>query len=229
MLELSLGFAELGNELSGAADNEAALHRIVELAVKFVQGCRCASIITMRGKQPHELASSDEIAAQLGRLQSELAEGPGLDAARLHTNYIVNDLSEHGRWPKFAELTVRATPIRSVLAFTLFSDQSAALTMYGEGPAGFSDEAVSIATIFAAQTSSFVALLAAEEHSANLETALQSSREIGIALGIVMAHRKITQEAAFDLLRAASQNLHRKLRDVAGEVMQTGALPGPPA
>jgi len=43
-----------------------------------------------------------------------------------------------------------------------------------------------------------------------------------------MAHRKITHEHAFDLLRSASQNLHRKLRDVAAEVMETGTLPDLP-
>ena len=102
------------------------------------------------------------------------------------------------------------------------------LTLYGDEPAGFAEAAVHNATIFAAQAGTLVALVAAEDHSANLETALQSSREIGMALGILMAHRKITHEHAFDLLRSASQNLHRKLRDVAAEVMETGTLPDLP-
>ena len=225
MLELSLGFAELGNEIHRAPDSEAALHRIVELAVKFVDDCNCASMSALRGQQLQQLATSDEVAAQLDLLQSELDEGPGLDAARLDANYVVTDLAADQRWARFGRLASRATPIRSVLAFTLVAGQSSVLTMYGKGPAAFSDDAIGIATIFASQASSLVALLAAEDHSANLETALQSSREIGIALGILMAHRKITHEAAFGMLRTASQNLHRKLRDVASEVMETGTLP----
>lgn len=228
MLELSAGFAELGSEIRGAGTSEAALHRIVELAVKYVDGCRCASISSMRGKQPQQLASSDEVAGQLDQLQSELAEGPGLDAARMDVNYVVNDLIHEDRWPRFAGLAVRATPIRSVLAFKLVDGPPSVLTMYGEGTDAFTDQAIDIATIFASHASSLLALMAAEDHSANLETALQSSREIGIALGILMAHRKVTHESAFDMLRAASQNLHRKLRDVASEVMQTGTLPDLP-
>lgn len=225
MLELSLGFAELGNEVSGAGNSEAALHRIVDLAVKYIEGCRCASIVTMRGAHAHSLASSDEIAGQLFQLQSDLDEGPGLDAARLELNYIVRDLAHEQRWPKFAKLAGRATEVRSALAFSLISGQKSSLIVYGERPDGFADETIDIATIFASHASSLVALSAAEGHSANLETALRSSREIGIALGILMAHRKVTQEDAFAMLRTASQTLHRKLRDVAGEVLQTGTLP----
>jgi hypothetical protein len=37
----------------------------------------------------------------------------------------------------------------------------------------------------------------------------------------------VTQDDAFSLLRTASQTLHRKLRDVASEVVATGTLPDP--
>jgi hypothetical protein len=52
---------------------------------------------------------------------------------------------------------------------------------------------------------------------------------IGVALGVLMSARKVTQEQAFTLLRVASQNLHRKLRTVAAEVVETGTLPDLPA
>ena len=229
MLELSQGFADLGHELHGDGDNAAALHRVVELAVKYIEGCRCASIVSLRGKQQHTLASSDEVATQLDRLQFELDEGPSLDAARLDTNYVLNDLLHESRWPKFAKLATRATPVRKVLSFKLVAGRAAVLTMYGEETAVFSEEAIDTATIFASHASSLVALLEAEDHSTNLETALQSSREIGIALGVLMAHRKVTHDEAFAMLRAASQNLHRKLREVANEVVETGTLPDMPA
>ena len=59
----------------------------------------------------------------------------------------------------------------------------------------------------------------------NLERALESSREIGCAMGILMARELCTQDQAFDRLRTASQHTHRKLRDIAAEVKDTGALP----
>ncbi len=42
-------------------------------------------------------------------------------------------------------------------------------------------------------------------------------------------HRKITQDDAFALLRKASQHLHRKLRDIAAEVVETGTMPELPS
>jgi hypothetical protein len=65
----------------------------------------------------------------------------------------------------------------------------------------------------------------AEEATANLQVALASNRRIGTAIGILMAHRRITDDAAFELLRAASQRGHRKLRDIAEDVVLTGTVP----
>jgi AmiR/NasT family two-component response regulator len=39
-----------------------------------------------------------------------------------------------------------------------------------------------------------------------------------------MAMNKITKDQAFDALRVASQHSHRKLRDVAQDVIDTGTL-----
>jgi ANTAR domain-containing protein len=58
----------------------------------------------------------------------------------------------------------------------------------------------------------------------NLDVALQSSRNIGAAIGILMSLHKISQTQAFDLLCVASQRSNRKLRDLALEVVDTGWL-----
>jgi hypothetical protein len=64
----------------------------------------------------------------------------------------------------------------------------------------------------------------AEDKAANLEIALASNREIGMAMGILMSSRRVSEQVAFDLLRLASSHSHRKLRDLAAEVVQTGQL-----
>ena len=69
------------------------------------------------------------------------------------------------------------------------------------------------------------AALEAQDQIANLEIALVSSRRIGAAMGVLMAGHRITDDQAFALLRTASQHNHRKLRDIADEVVLTGALP----
>ena len=64
-----------------------------------------------------------------------------------------------------------------------------------------------------------------EHRIANLEVALQSNRRIGIAIGILMVRHCQTETDAFEALRVVSQRRNRKLRDIADEVIYTGALP----
>jgi ANTAR domain len=65
------------------------------------------------------------------------------------------------------------------------------------------------------------------DENEQLKDALQSNRQIGAATGVLMAQHRLTQQQAFELLKGASQNYHRKLRDVANEVLFTGTLPSP--
>jgi AmiR/NasT family two-component response regulator len=59
----------------------------------------------------------------------------------------------------------------------------------------------------------------------NLEVALRSARRIGIAIGILMALRKCTEDKSFELLQRTSQQTNRKLRDIAESVILSGTLP----
>lgn len=59
----------------------------------------------------------------------------------------------------------------------------------------------------------------------NLQAALLTARRIGAAVGILMFSCKITEAEAFTLLRHVSAHTHRKLRDIADEVVNTGRLP----
>ncbi len=55
-----------------------------------------------------------------------------------------------------------------------------------------------------------------------LQTALCTSRMIGQAIGIIMTRRFVTQDEAFTLLRRASNNTNRKLREIAEDIVATG-------
>ena len=70
------------------------------------------------------------------------------------------------------------------------------------------------------------ALAAARTKIENLELALQTSRTIGMAVGILMERLRVTQDEAFDVLRSLSQHQHRKLRDIASELTFCGAVEG---
>jgi AmiR/NasT family two-component response regulator len=67
-------------------------------------------------------------------------------------------------------------------------------------------------------------LLAADEQMTHLRIALESNRRIGMAIGVLMALRKVDEQAAFELLKRSSSRRNVKLRLVAEEVIRTGTL-----
>lgn len=223
--QLAEEFALLGAELHGDGNNDEALTRMVKLAVKYIDGCSWASVLVTDGGRGKTLAASDDVAREADRLQFSLGEGPCLSAAEDHHAYAMFDVSGNDRWPRYAEALAAQSPVRSVLAFELAAKESAALNLFGATAGGFSDSSLSTGAIFAAHVSSTVALYEAEEQAQNLNTALGASREIGMAVGVLMSSHKVTKDAAFDMLRGASQRLNRKLRELAADIVETGAVP----
>lgn len=228
MVVLATEFADLAAAIQGDSGNAAALQRLVELAVKHIPGCVSASLTAIRHGKGVSLASSDAVAEAVDALQHELRQGPCMEAAADEANCLLFDVEHESRWPLFVARATRETPVRCVLAIRLTGPEQAALNLYALEPAAFDDDAIAAATLFAAQASGLVALSQAENQRQNLTIALQSSRQIGTAMGILMTHRKVTEEQAFTMLRTASQHLHRKLRDVAAVVAETGTLPEVP-
>jgi hypothetical protein len=68
------------------------------------------------------------------------------------------------------------------------------------------------------------ALIQERARAADLELALATGRRIGIAVGILMATAKLTEAQAFGLMRDTSMATQRKVRDIAEEIIQTGAV-----
>jgi len=116
-----------------------------------------------------------------------------------------------------------------VLAYRLFTeaDTLGALNLYSRERAAFDDEAEAIGTVLAAHAALAFARAREREQISGLEQAVASNRSIGMAIGILMAIRRIGQDEAFDLLRTVSQRTNRKLREIADEVVHTGQLPDP--
>jgi AmiR/NasT family two-component response regulator len=82
-----------------------------------------------------------------------------------------------------------------------------------------------LAAAFAVQAAIAVDRAACQLAVTNLHIAIDTNRNIGAAVGILMAQQGISYEAAFHLLRSRSQNDNRKLRDVAAEILTSHDQP----
>ena len=221
-------FGQLAMSLADGVDEPLTQQRLVEFAVRGVPGAEHASLTVVAGSRPpRTTAHSDPGPYEWDQLQYEHGEGPCLEVIATNGVALANDLSSDSRWPRFARALVDQTPARSMLSFRLFlSEQNrAALNMYATRAGAFTDQSVATGAMFAAYTSMALLAAARNDQANHLTRALETNREIGVAMGIMMAGGKLTGQQAFDQLRMASQNLNRKLRDIAADVARTGQLP----
>ena len=177
--------------------------------------------------RPTTLAATTELARQVDELEYDSGEGPCLDAIDDDDITAVADLERDPRWPKFSARAIEETPIRSMFGVRVFlgGDDRGALNFYAPQPGAFTELDLGIGAMLSTMASLALQNAVAQRKTVNLEIALESSRQIGTAIGILMSSRLITADRAFDELRKVSQHTHRKVRDVAAEVMETGALP----
>ena len=224
-------FADIARQLEAETSPERTQNRVTQAAVATVSGCDHAAISIVRRRGGVEtVAPTDDVPTVVDAIQYETGEGPCLTAIYEHATHLIDDLADDPRWPAFGRRAVEETGVRCMLSFRLFlrGDTIGALNLYSRRPAAFDEHGSAVGTVLAAHAA--VAMSAAREHerAEQLEAALRSSREIGMAMGVLMSRGRMTQDEAFDLLRRASQHLHRKLRDIAADVIDTGELPGRP-
>ncbi len=225
---LSAQFADLARELAAPDGGVTDPERLVKVAVAAIPHASHGALTLLRPqRRPRTVAATDDVPLSVDSLQYDSDEGPCLDAATSAALVLVDDLSTESRWPRFSARCVAETPVRSIIGVHLpvGSNDQAALNLYATTPGAFDDEDVAVASMLAPFAGLAVEATVHADDVAHLQAALTSSRQIGTATGILMAHHKMTAEQAFAALRKASSHLNRKLRDVAEQVELTGELP----
>jgi GAF domain-containing protein len=220
-------FADLARDLAGQPDADAFSARIVE-QVAAVVGCPLTAMIRINSDGTLRFAARTPSCA-LDRLEQIVAEtGEGIAPALLAgaERVLVADLDDDRRWPVWRRRVLAETPIRSGLGFALCLDGTllGAITMYTAQPRFFSQQCVDLAAVFADHASVAFARVSERLAAEHLRTALKTNREIAMAIGILMNAHRLTKDQAFDLLRGASQHRHRKVQELAAEVVLTGQL-----
>ncbi|MFL6167471.1 MAG: ANTAR domain-containing protein [Ornithinibacter sp.] len=226
-----LTVAEAMRSMSELVDDERGhpLERLVAVAVHQVPGARWASVSQLRGERFTTVASTGEEAARADALQYEIGSGPCVDAVLEDSVYVTGDVSAETRWAEWGRRAHAEAGVTSVLSQRLHHHDSdagvlAGLNIYSEAPDAFDPAAVGMGLILATHGALVFSEMLATHRAVNLGKALQSNREIGVAMGILMHQHRLSRQEAFDVLRVASQNSNRKLSDVASEVADTGTL-----
>lgn len=224
--EIAIGLADMARRLLAEPGVDATLSAIVAHAVQLVDGCDAAGIMSVRRGSVQTLAVTDNVARASDRLQGELGEGPCFDATRNREQiYRIHDLStSEERWPRFVP-QARQLGVGSMMGFLLYTnghDNLGALDLFSARPGVFTERSERVGWVLASHAS---VALANSRHAENMDKALDSSRAIGEAIGIVMSRYRETEEQALDRLVHVSQTTNIKLRDLAQEIIRIGEIP----
>ncbi len=208
---------------------EESLTLVTRSGVRLIAGAEAAGVTIGRSGKLTTVAATSELCARVDAIQYELRMGPCVDAAVEQKIYRSGDLRTDARWPRFGQRAAAETGVLSMLSFRMLLDgvnEVGGINFYATKPDAFADASTSVMTGLILSTHAAVMITANREstRAANLEQALENSRNIGTALGILMASQKITQQQAFDLLRVVSQQTHRKVHQLALDVIDTGTL-----
>ncbi|MEZ0494081.1 ANTAR domain-containing protein [Kineococcus sp. TBRC 1896] len=221
--ELASRFGDLARQLRRQETPQQVMDRIAEAAVSLVPGADQATISRARRHQRvTSAAATSEQAAGFDTVQTEVGQGPCLDALFEARTIRVEDLAGEVRWPDLAR-HADEVQVRSALCFQLYvdGDNLGALNLLSPRASSFDDESEDIGAVLASHAA--VAVADAQD-LANVRIALDSRDLIGQAKGILMARHRLTADQAFAVLTRFSQDTNRKLRDVAWDVAATGTL-----
>jgi GAF domain-containing protein len=208
-------------------DLEATLREICQIATRVVPGANGASVTTFPEGRPGAIAS-DDWARELDELQFGEHEGPCLDAYRTGNAFRLRDLGVDPRWPSYLPKAVERGA-RSMMSLPMAAEGNniGALNVYSRQLDAFDAEAASVAEIVAAHAGLASQVAAAFFRHRNLAEqlaeAMRSRAVIEQAKGVLTAVHRCTADESFERLVAMSQKSHRKLRDVATDVVGTAS------
>ena len=226
-MDVAEAYAGFVAELCQQPTSDAAAQRAVELARKLFT-CRGASIWTMDNRRtPVARANTDpDLVAGIRDNVPDRRQGVAWTCLTKGQVVRVDDFHEDARWPDLVATIRDKTALRSAIGFplTVAKESFGALVIYSDVPGEFAGETSPLGATFAIHLSLALQSARAAERVAHLEQALLSNRQIGTAIGILMAHHQMTQQHAFNLLRKASQHENVKLAAIAERVVHTGSL-----
>lgn len=221
---------QIQNLILESADFEAFLNELARLSAHQVAGSgddALCGITLLRDRKAATIGWSSDSAREVDEIQYSLSQGPCLTAAKEEREVYVPDLFDEDRWGLDYANAVSSHGLRSVLSvpFHLQGDAQAALNLYSDVPHKFDGDVAARARGYTREISQALRLAVRfslhTDSATNLRATLESRTVIDMAIGIVMAQNRCSQEAAVRILTDASSNSNVKLRDIASSLVQS--------
>ena len=220
--DLQEGLAGLSRLATNRLHLEDLLTRVATYAVKAIPGADGAGLTLLEADRADTIVATAEFVREIDDIQYGLGQGPCITAARDGETVISGSLGSDPRWRKFGgavarlgvQVRVVPWPPRGVVG---------AMNVYAHERHVFDERAAELGEIFAVPAAIAVqnaqVLAQTQRLAAQLQSALETRGVIDRAVGILMSRSGGTEDEALARLRALSQNEHRKLVVVAGQII----------
>ena len=222
--ELLSTFRTMAEIVYAGESFDSVYDALCDSAVQLVDGCDHASLMLQRGGRVHTVAASDEVARHIDEVEKSLGQGPCLDAIDDNEpdQHICSDLSSGSSWPELARRILEDTSVRGMAGFRLRQggQRVGALNVFSDTEGALTDHSLDQAVMLTAFASVTLTALERGEEAVTLRRGLESNREIGKAVGLLMATHDIDDDRAFEMLAKVSQEMNVKVAEVAAQVVQ---------
>lgn len=214
-------FAALADIVYHGSSADEVYAALCNAAPLLVPHCDHASLMLMRHGKAVTVAASDAVARVVDDIERATGEGPCLDAIGSEAAQVESDLRTPSRWPAMARGVLNRTPVRGAMGFRINVDDQkvGALNLFTDTAGVFDSISADNAIILTAFTAVTVAAVMHGQEASTLREGLESNREIGKAIGLIMAMHQVSGDEAFALLRKSSQDLNVKISDLAATVV----------
>ena len=221
--ELLTTFRSIAEVVYSGDSYDAVYEALCRSAVEFVDGCDHASLMLRQHGRNRSAAATDEIARPSTRWRSSSAKGPAstpwTPTSRTSTCAPTSPPAASGRsWRKWIR---EETSVKGMAGFRLRRDgeKVGALNVFSDTAGALTQHSLDQAIVLTAFASIAMAALERGEEAITLRRGLESNREIGKAIGLLMAMHVITDDQAFEMLSKVSQEMNIKLAEVAAQVV----------
>jgi GAF domain-containing protein len=203
---------------------EGLLTQVATYAVQAIPGADGAGLTLLEHDRADTIVATAPFVTEIDDIQYGMNQGPCISAAREGQTVLSGSLGADPRWPRFGGRVARLG-VHSALSLPLITPDGVvgAMNVYAHGKSAFDDRAAELGQIFAAPAAIAVQnahVLAQTRRLANqLQSALEVRGVIDRAVGILMSRSGSTEHEALQRLRSLSQHEHRKLAEVARQIV----------
>jgi hypothetical protein len=217
--QLAEALTRTARQLTSDGGDTLDAERVVEFAHRCMPRTQHTGLLLRRDGEVRTVAATSDVPGRLDDLRARVGEGPALDAIETNDYVVVDDLPADQRWPDFGTRAYDELGLRSVATYRLHlgHDRAAALTFLSDWPDAFDEMGIAIGAICAAYGS--LALVAEEivGERVSHRRAVDAHREIGVAVGILLASQDLTIEEAYRRLHRAGTSLSGPLAAAEGD------------